>query len=399
LVEQLIRNEKVGGSIPLSGTNRLYPAMGFPSYPQGLSMNTSSKILTALAVSVLLTACPGSSGDSSSTTTTTTMYGLAVKPDGSVLYIANAGRSTIQTLDLGLIDNKPATLAGGDNVTGSTSGTGTAARFNAPFGLLLNGTTLYVADFYNDKIRKTLTDTKVVSDYPALQSFSRPMAIAQFGTNVYVVATGSHSISRIETANNDATIAPWAGTGTSGSTDGAKLAAKFNEPRGVAVDAAGNVYVSDSLNHVIRKIDVTTNQVSTIAGSVATDLTGSYVNSTTGANAKFNLPTTLVFSNVGTDAANGALYVTDTLNHAIRRISLDPTNYAVTTFAGFSGTAGAVITPTASSTDGVGNNARFSYPMGITIDNTGNLYVSDQGGTKVRKITAAGTVTTFTTTF
>ena len=167
----------------------------------------------------------------------------------------------------------------------------------------------------------------------------------------------------------------------------------------MAVDAAGNVYVSDSLNHVIRKIDVTTNQVSTIAGSVAADLTGSYVNSTTGTNAKFNLPTTLVFSNVGTDAANGALYVTDTLNHAIRRISLDPANYAVTTFAGFSGAAGSVITPTANSTDGVGNNARFSYPLGIAIDNNGTLYVSDQGGTKVRKITALGTVSTYTSTF
>jgi len=362
-------------------------------------MNTFTKIISAISMAALLTACPGSGGDSSSTTTTTTIYGLAVKPDGSVLYIANAGRSTIQTLDLGLIDNKPATLAGGDNVTGPTSGTGTAARFNAPFGLLLNGTTLYVADFYNDKVRKALTDTKVVSDYPTLQSFSRPMAIARSGNLLYVAATGSHSISMIDSGNNDATIAPWAGTGTSGSTDDAKLKAKFNEPRGVAVDAAGNVYVSDSLNHVIRKIDVTTNQVSTIAGSVASDLTGSYVNSTTGTNAKFNLPTTLVFSNVGTDAANGALYVTDTLNHAIRRISLDPANYAVTTFAGFSGTAGSVITPTANNTDGVGNNARFSYPWGIAIDNSGTLYVSDQGGTKVRKITAAGTVSTYTTTF
>ena len=361
-------------------------------------MNTPSKILTALAVTVLLTACPGSSGDSSSTTTTyNQIFGLAVEPDGSLLYIANARRSTIQTLNLGAIDNKAETLAGGDNVSGSTSATGTSARFNAPFGLLLNGTTLYVADFYNDKLRKTLTDTKVVSDYPALQSFSRPMAIAQFGNFVYVAATGSHSISMINSGNNDATTAPWAGTGTSGSTDGAKLTAKFNEPRVVAVDAAGNVYVSDSLNHVIRKIDIGTLQVTTIAGIVTADLTGGYINSANGANAKFNLPTTLVFSNAGADAANGALYVTDTLNHAIRRISLNPANYAVTTFAGFSGADGVV---SAGSTDALlPANARFSYPWGIAIDNTGTLYVSDQTGTKVRKITAAGVVTTYSTAF
>jgi sugar lactone lactonase YvrE len=313
-----------------------------------------------------------------------------------VLYIANAGRSTIQSLDLALIDNKAEILAGGDNVSGSASATGTAARFNAPFGLALNGTTLYVADFYNDKIRKTLTDSKVVSDYPTLQSFSRPMAIARFGNLVYVAATGSHSISMIDSGNADATIAPWAGTGTLGSTDGAKLTAKFNDPRGVAVDAAGNVYVSDTLNHVIRKIG-TDNQVSTIAGTVTADLTGGYINSANGANAKFNLPTTLVFSNVGADAANGALYVTDTLNHAIRRISLNPANYAVTTFAGFSGADGVV---TAGSTDALlPANARFSYPWGIAIDNAGTLYVSDQAGTKVRKITAAGAVTTYSTTF
>ena len=111
-----IRNEKVGGSIPLSGTNRLYPAMGFPSHQQGLSMNTPSKILTALAVSVLLTACPGSGDSSSSTTTYTTIYGLAYDTTNTKLYVANAGRNTIQSIDPTDLASTPVTLAGGDNV-------------------------------------------------------------------------------------------------------------------------------------------------------------------------------------------------------------------------------------------------------------------------------------------
>jgi DNA-binding beta-propeller fold protein YncE len=103
-------------------------------------MNTSFKILTALAVSALLTACPGSGGDSSSTTTTyTTIFGLAYDTANAKLYVANAGRNTIQSIDPTDLTSTPDTLAGGDNVSGTTNGDGTAARFFIPFGLAMNG--------------------------------------------------------------------------------------------------------------------------------------------------------------------------------------------------------------------------------------------------------------------
>ena len=156
-------------------------------------------------------------------------------------------------------------------------------------------------------MRTLFTNTKDVRDHSATQTFSTPMAIAQFGTSIYVAVTGSHIVNLISSNKSNFT-SPWAGTGISTPfADGARLNSTFNGPRGIATDAAGNVYVSDSLNHVIRKIDITTNQVSTIAGSVTADLTGGYINSTTGTNAKFNLPTTVVFSNLGADALNGAL--------------------------------------------------------------------------------------------
>ena len=361
------------------------------------------KLLTALGVVVSLTACPSGSGDSTSTATESQIIGLAVEANGSTLYIANTGRSIIQTLDVSNNDftKSAQTMAGADNVTGSTnSTTGTSARFNSPFGLLLDGTTLYVSEYANNKVRTVLTTTKEVGDHSAAQSFSTPMALAQFGTNMYVAATGSHVISLIKSNNNTFT-APWAGTGnTTPFNNGALLNASFNGPRGVATDAAGNVYVSDSLNHVIRKIDTTTNQVSTLAGSVAADLTGGYINSNTGANAKFNLPTTLVFNNLGADAPNGALYVTDTLNHAIRRISLTAP-YAVTTYAGFgeNGVADTALTATSGNTDTTDRTlARFYLPWGLAIDNAQNLYVGDQAGTKVERVSAAQ-VKTYATTF
>jgi len=365
-------------------------------------MNIFFKFLTALVTTALLSACPSSSGDSTSTTTYNQIFGLAVEPDGSLLYIANTGRSTIQSLDISNNDftKSAQIIAGTDNVSGSTNATtGTSARFGSPFGLLLDGTTLYVTEYSNNKIRTLFTNTKEVRDHSASQTFSTPMAIAQFGTNIYVAVTGSHIVSLISSNNNNFT-SPWAGTGLSTPfTNAAKLNSTFNGPRGITTDAAGNVYVSDSLNHVIRRIGIDS-QVSTIAGSVTADLTGGYTNSTTGTNAKFNLPTTMVFSNLGADAPNGALYVTDTLNHAIRRISLTAP-YAVTTYAGFgeNGAADTALTATSGNTDTTDRTlARFYLPWGLAIDNAQNLYVGDQGGTKVKRITAAQ-VKTYTTTF
>ena len=390
MVEQLIRNEKVGGSIPLSGTNRLYPAMGSPTSLTGLYMNTYAKILTALAVSSLLTACPGSSGDSSTTTTTTTtIYGLAYDAVNAKLYIANAGRSTIQSIDPTDLTSTPVTLAGGDNVSGTTNGDGTAARFYSPFGLAMNGTTLLVADTGNSIIRKitSLAGTKTVANYATGGSFNLPTALAVSATDVYVADTNVHAIKKISLV--DESSLTWAGTsGTSGTTTGVtRLNALFNTPAGIAVDTAtGNVYVSDSGNHTIRKIDVAGN-VTTIAGIAGTS---GYKNSATGTLAKFNLPTNLVFS-------GNALYVTDTFNHAIRKI--DTTTNAVTTFAGSAGAIDTDLTAASGIADGTGTAATFSFPRGIAVDGAANLYVSDQDRTKLRKITNAGVVSTFTKTF
>ena len=354
-------------------------------------MNTPSKILTALAVSVLLTACPGSGDSSSSTTTYTTIYGLAYDTTNTKLYVANAGRNTIQSIDPTDLASTPVTLAGGDNVSGTTNGDGTAARFYSPFGLAINGTTLLVADTGNSLLRKitSLAGTKTVANYATGGSFNLPTALAVSATDVYVADTNVHAIKKISLA--DESSLTWAGTsGTPGKATGVtRLNALFNTPAGIAVDTAtGNVYVSDSGNHTIRKIDAAGN-VTTIAGIAETS---GYKNSATGTSAKFNLPTNMVFS-------GNALYVTDTNNHAIRKIDLSTANNTVTTFAGSAGTIDTDLTAASGSADGTGTAASFWLPRGIAVDAAANLYISDQSLTRLRKITNAGVVSTFTKTF
>jgi hypothetical protein len=159
--------------------------------------------------------------------------------------------------------------------------------------------------------------------------------------------------------------------GSPGNADGVGAVAKFMGARGVATDAVGNVYVADTGNHTIRKIS-TSGQVTTIAGTAGQAGTANGL----GAVARFRGPWALA---VGAD---GVVYVADTENHAIRKIS---TSGEVTILAGSPGLGG--------SQDGTGTGARFYRPMGIAVDASGTVYVADTGNHTVRMITAAGVVT------
>lgn len=170
-----------------------------------------------------------------------------------------------------------------------------------------------------------------------------------------------------------ATITTYAGqAGFSGSNDGVGVSARFNGPTAIALDAAGNLYVADAANHVIRKIT---------SGGVVTTLAGmagaSGSSNGRGAEARFNAPSGVAVSSVGT------VYVADTYNHTIRVITPDGD---VSTLAGLAGNTGAV--------DGIGNAARFLYPYGIAVDNSGTLFVADTFNHTIRRIQSGGSVTT-----
>ena len=160
--------------------------------------------------------------------------------------------------------------------------------------------------------------------------------------------------------------------GAVGDVDDLGVNARFNGPRGIAVDGAGNVYAADTNNHTIRKID-SGGGTTTLAGVSGVPGTSNGL----GADAHFNNPGGLALD------ANGNLYVADSNNHTIRKIT--PAGL-VTTFAGQAGAPG--------SANGTGLSAQFNLPRGLAFDTNGNLYVADSGNHAIRMITSAGMVTT-----
>jgi len=295
-------------------------------------------------------------------------------------YVADTSGNTIQKITpAGVVS----TLAGLTDVAGSQDGAGSNARFNQPGGLAVDGSgNVYVADTGNATIRK-ITPSGIVSTLAgsatrgnqdgagSAASFRAPSGIAvDSAGNLYVADTFSATIRKITASGSVSTLAGTAGS--RGDADGTGSAAQFNNPSGVAVDAAGNVYVADTYNQTIRKI-TPTGMVTTLAGSVG--ISGG--NDGTGIYALFNQPGGLAVD------ASGNVYVADTGNATIRKIT---PGGVVITLAGVPGIAGLG--------DSAGGIALFNQPHGLAVDGAGNIYVADTGNAAIRKIAPDGTVTT-----
>ncbi len=277
------------------------------------------------------------------------------------------------------------TLAGTVGRAGAADGTGTAASFNLPSGAAVDSSgNIYIADYGNSVIRK-ITAAGVVTTLAGQAGvtgsadgtgtaarFLRPTSVAvDTSGNVYVADSGNHVIRKVTSAGVVTTLA---GNPTvAGAVDGTGVSAGFNNPRGVAVDGSGNVYVADTGNNAIRKI-TSAGAVTTLAG-----LSGTYGSTDgTGSDARFNFP-----NSVALDSA-GNIYVADEINNTIRRVTPSGT---VTTLAGSAGTAG--------SADGTGSAASFHQPTSVAVNQaTGDIYVADLGNVMIRKVTSAGVVTT-----
>ena len=195
-------------------------------------------------------------------------------------------------------------------------------------------------------------------------SFNNPQGICiDSAGNIYVADTGNHRIRKIYPNGQ---VSNYAGTGTVGSNNGFRTNAQFNTPFDVACDASGNVYVADSGNYKIRKIYIN-GYVSNFCGSgISGFLDGSPTT------AQFKSPNGLVV------ATNGIVYVSDYNDQRIRKIM--PNGY-VSNFAG---------TGSAGFNDGTLGSAQFNNPQGLAFDVSGNIYVADQGNYRIRKITKDG---------
>lgn len=253
--------------------------------------------------------------------------------------------------------NVVATVYGAPAAFGLANGTGSAARFYYPRGIAAdkNGNA-WVADWYNHSIRK-VTPAGLVSTFAGpSDGLLNPMGVAvDSAGNVYVADTSNSVIRKITSGGSGSILAGL--VGNPGSDDGPPTVARFNFPRGVAVDAAGYVYVADTENSKIRKI--------TPQGNVSTLGSG------------FAQPAAVAVDGPGN------VFVADSGNCVIRKID---TAGALTTLAGSVGSCGYG--------DGPGGAARFYNPVGITLDANGNVYVTEINDNRIRKITQAGVVST-----
>ncbi|MDX2219215.1 MAG: Ig-like domain repeat protein, partial [Burkholderiales bacterium] len=267
-------------------------------------------------------------------------------------------------------------------------GAATAAQLRSPSGIALDGTgNLYIADTNNQRIRK-VTPGGVISTVAGngVQGFggdggaataaqlNNPQAVAiDSAGNLYIADTSNH---RIRKVTPDGVISTVAGTGVQGFSGegGAATAAQLSSPRSVAVDGAGNLYIADTFNQCIRRV-TPGGIISTVAGNATGGFSGDGGAATA---AQLQNP-----NGVALDDA-GNLYISDTDNQRIRRVA--PSGVISTVagngLGGFSGDGGAA------------TSAQLLNPLAIALDAAGNLYIPDFSNQRIRKVTPGGIIST-----
>jgi sugar lactone lactonase YvrE len=282
------------------------------------------------------------------------------------------------------------TLAGVAGGETNVDGTGSAAQFYFPVGGALDRAgNFYVADYQDDTIRK-VTPLGTVTTLAGLAGvvgtndgvgrnamfFNPSGVVVDASNNIYVADTQNDTIREMILVGTNWMVTTIAGSpGMPGSFDGTNGDALFRYPGGITMDGAGNLYVADTENFTIRQITPSGSNwvVTTIAG------VADYYGSKDGMDnaALFEYP-----FGMAADTA-GNLYVADTANNTIRKMTPSGTNWVVTTLAGLAGAFG--------SADGTNSDARFGNPFGVAVDSAGNVYVADSANDTIRKATPSGT--------
>jgi sugar lactone lactonase YvrE len=396
--------------------------------PQGIAVDTNGNIYVADTENCIIRKITppgvvttiagfarhsGSDDGTNSSARFNSPYGVAVDLAGNV-YVADTFNCTIRKMTPVGTNWVVTTLAGLAGASGTNNGTGSAARFVYPMSAAVDSagnvyvpdssltntdyairkvtpagvvttlaagfispggvavdsaTNVYVTDDAYQTICK-ITPAGVVTTLAAGFSYPCGVAVDSAG-NLYVADTDSCTIRKVTPAGVVTTLAGLAYSG--GDADGTGTNAQFRYPCGVVVNRAGNVYVADTANGLIRKV-TSAGVVTTVAGTISISRGSA---GGTGSAARFSSP------NGPAVDSDGNVYVADTGNNTIREVT---SSGVVSTIAGVAGVYG--------TNDGVGTEAHFFAPSGVAVDSADNLYVADTDNNTIRKVTPAGVVTT-----
>ncbi len=308
--------------------------------------------------------------------------GVAVDSSGTV-YFADSNNNRIRKLSGSTVS----TVAGNGLLSRSgDGGAAISAQLNAPLGVALDTQgNLYIADTSNNQVRK-VTPAGVIStiagtgtagsagdgNAATAAQLNAPQGLAVDSAGaLYIADVQNHKVRKVA----GGIITTFAGSGTAGfgGDGGSAGSAQLNLPMGVAVDAAGNVYIAEFGNNRVRKVTVNGN-IDTLAGSGANGYSGDGLQAKT---AQLNGPQAVAVD------STGIVYIADSVNNRIRKVAANGviTTLAGTGAGGFSGDGGQAV------------NARVGNPVGLAVDGVGNLYVSD-GSLRIRKIFVSGVIST-----
>ena len=325
-------------------------------------------------------------GTGTMTTVLEDLIAPGIAADGSGVYVADSTGNRV--LRIAAATGAITTVAGnGAQAYSGDSGPATAASISNPISLALDRSgNLFIVDFGNHRIRRVDASTGIITTVAGTGSFvtsgdngparaaglGGPIAVAvDAGGNLFIADHKDHRVRRVDAATQ--VIAPVVGNGSASYSgdSGPASQATLNFPSGVAVDAAGNLYIQDTASHRIRKVAAGSGVITTAVGGASGDhgpATGAVLNTIAG---------------IAVDAM-GNVYVSDAIANRVATIAAG--TRVITTFAGgvgsFSGDGGPAV--------GAGLN-----PRGVAVDRDGNLYIADSFNARTRKVDAAtGTITT-----
>ena len=357
------------------------------NYPNGVALDAAGDLYIAdsgnhrvrkVSNGVISTVAGGGSvlGDNGPATAAQLYYptGVAVDTAGN-LYIADSVHYRIRKVSDGVI----ATVAGnGEYGYSGDNGPATSAQLATPTGVAVDtASNLYIADAYNNRIRKVSSGVIATVAGTATQGYSGdngPASSAQLNNPTGVAVDAAGSLYIADSNNNrvrrvtGGLIATVAGGGNVLGDNGPATSAQLSDPYGVAVDASGNLYIGDNANGRVRK--VANGVITTVAGGI---LLG---NNSPAVGSQMIHPL-----GVAVDSA-GNLYIADSDNNLVRKVAKG----VMTTVAG-NGTSGF------SGDNGPATNAQLDLPQAVAVDSAGNLYIADGGNARVRKV-SGGVITT-----